>query len=204
MYVKVNKKIDGLEDAATWMYDLEQVQLASDYLIALEADPSLEFQGAQLVDSENLCLTRGEGTNDIDENGDLLTIIYTDTCIDFPEDPDSLSEDEVRAIIDQIYRQSWIINLSPYSLFQYTIQASCEPLVLKRLFNEETICHTGDTICNQCRVNHLDVELVNINQCIDEDDTCNQCTNLLEDLGPAWAKHLIYSINILINNNNFL
>jgi hypothetical protein len=54
-YVKRNNQIPGLADATTWLYDTTQVVMIND-----ELDPflGLEFEGAQLVDSEGLCLTR--------------------------------------------------------------------------------------------------------------------------------------------------
>lgn len=57
MYVKRNNLIPGLADATTWLYDTTHVDLANG-----ELDPllGLNFEGAQLVDSENLCLTRSE------------------------------------------------------------------------------------------------------------------------------------------------
>jgi hypothetical protein len=54
-YVKRNNQIPGLAEATTWLYDTTQVDDAN-----LDLDPLLggQFEGAQLVDSEGLCLTR--------------------------------------------------------------------------------------------------------------------------------------------------
>jgi hypothetical protein len=61
-YVKRNNLIPGLYEATTWQYDTTEVDLVN---ADFEPGLGLEFEGAQLVDSEGLCLSRGE--NPIDD-----------------------------------------------------------------------------------------------------------------------------------------
>lgn len=69
IYVKRNKNIGGLNQATTWLYDTEQVDAVNVDLDLNFPDEGLRFEGAQLVDSENLCLTRGADPifNDFDD-----------------------------------------------------------------------------------------------------------------------------------------
>ena len=100
-YVKRNSQIPGLADATTWLYDTNTVdEVNADF------DPTLglEFQGAQLVDSEGLCLTRPEGS--ILSNEDIPVpqfIIYVEPCVDY------LGNIEDAENVDAIIRQTWII-----------------------------------------------------------------------------------------------
>ena len=91
-------------------------------------------------------------------------------------DLDPEDEDNIAAI----QRQTWIIENSIYTSEQFIIRATCEALAIKRLFNQETMDHSHETICNQCRVNHLDLELVDLDQCVgDNEFGTNQCYNQL-------------------------
>lgn len=93
--MKRNSQIPGLADATTWLYDTTQVDLVN-----ADLDPTLglEFEGAQLVDSEGLCLTRPIGS--ILSNEDIPLpqfIIYTAACIDYLDDIENA--DNIDAII---------------------------------------------------------------------------------------------------------
>jgi hypothetical protein len=106
-YVKRNSQIPGLEEATTWLYDTTQVDLVN-----LDLDPllGLEFEGAQLVDSEGLCLTRP--VNSILSNEDDPVpqfVIYVDTCVDY------LNDIENGDNIDAIKRQTWIIENTQFT-----------------------------------------------------------------------------------------
>ena len=81
MYIKKNFNIPGLNEALSWLYDTTQVEL-----IQADNDPAggtedIYFEGAQLVDSEGYCLTRGQ--NPIDGT----FIMYVDDCVDYSGDP---------------------------------------------------------------------------------------------------------------------
>jgi hypothetical protein len=153
--VKRNSQIPGLADATTWLYDTNQVDLVN-----IDLDPllGLGFEGAQLVDSEGLCLTRPIGS--ILSNEDIPTpqfIIYTDACVDY------LGNIEDAENIDAIIRQTWIIENTQFTDEQVIVRATCEDKAIKRLINKETIAHSSETICNQCRLQHFDLELVDLN-----------------------------------------
>lgn len=173
MYVKRNRNIEGLQDAAAWLYDTTQVEL-----VQADNDPAggtlnIYFEGAQLVDSEGYCLTRGLNPT-VDADGEDQFVIYVDICVQYDLDPED--EDNIAAI----QRQTWIIENSIYTSEQFIIRATCEALAIKRLFNQETMDHSHETICNQCRVNHLDLELVDLDQCVgDNEFGTNQCYNQL-------------------------
>lgn len=95
-YVKRNNNIPGLAEATTWLYDTTQIDDVND-----DFDPTLglEFRGAQLVDSEGLCLTRGLNAigypldDPTDPDYYEQFIIYVDNCIDYgglPEDGENI------------------------------------------------------------------------------------------------------------------
>jgi hypothetical protein len=93
--VKRNSQIPGLAAATTWLYDTTQVDAVN-----ADFDPllALDFEGAQLVDSEGLCLTRP--VDSIMSNEDIPTpqfIIYVDACVDYLGDV--LDTDNIDAII---------------------------------------------------------------------------------------------------------
>lgn len=98
----------------------------------------------------------------MDEDEEDQFVIYVDTCIDFDDSGDVDILDNIAAI----KRQTWIIENSVYTKSQFIIRATCEALAIKRLFNEETVDHSHETICDQCRVNHLDLELVDLHDCV--------------------------------------
>ena len=86
MYVKRNRNIEGLQDAAAWLYDTTQVEL-----VQADNDPAggtlnIYFEGAQLVDYEGFCLTRGLNPTHDDEDEDQF-VIYVDTCINYLLNP---------------------------------------------------------------------------------------------------------------------
>ena len=126
-----------------------------------------------MVDSEGYCLTRG--LNSID--GDF--IIYVDNCVDYLGDPTDLDN------IDAVKRQTWILDNTQFTTELVIVRATCEEQALKRLFNEETIDHTHETICDQCRVNHWDVELVALEECVNGNDLgTNECYHHVVNNGP--------------------
>jgi hypothetical protein len=132
-YVKRNPLIPGLADATTWLYDTTQVDLVN-----ADFDPTLflEFEGAQLVDSEGLCLTRGENpTQDLDNNDEF--VIYTATCIDY------LGDIEDAENIDAIKRQTWIIENTPFTDTHFIIRATCEEKAIKRFMDKRTYEHSS-------------------------------------------------------------
>ena len=153
--MKRNSQIPGLADATTWLYDTTQVVDVNNDL-----DPTLglEFEGAQLVDSEGLCLTRPIGSILSKEDIPIPQfIIYTEACVDY------LGDITDSARIDAIIRQTWIIENTQFTDEQVIIRATCEEKAIKRLINKETIAHSSETICNQCRLQHFDLELVDLN-----------------------------------------
>lgn len=97
MYVKRSGKIDGLNEATTWLYDTTQVEAIQEDNDPAGGTEDIFFEGAQLIDSEGYCLTRG--LNPID--GEF--IIYVDNCVDYGDDPTDADN------IDAVKRQTWII-----------------------------------------------------------------------------------------------
>ena len=93
-YVKRNPNIPGMNEATTWEYDTDVIDAVNALF-----DPALglNFEGAQLVDSQGLCLTRPE--NSIDDH----FVVYVDDCVEFDGDI------EDGANIAAIKRQTWII-----------------------------------------------------------------------------------------------
>ena len=153
-YVKRNNQIPGLNEATTWLYDTTQVDMVN-----IELDPTLglEFEGAQLVDSEGLCLTRPvDSILSNTEDPVPQFVIYVDTCVDYEGDIENGDN------IDALKRQTWIIENTQFTNVQVIIRATCEDMAIKRLLNEETIAHSSETICEQCRLQHFDLELVEL------------------------------------------
>jgi hypothetical protein len=141
-------------------------------------EPEFRFEGAQLVDSENLCLTRGENpTQDPDGNDEF--VIYVDECVDSLGDPENAEN------IDRLKRQTWIIENTQFTDTQFIIRATCEEKAIKRFMDKRTYQHSSQTICNQCRLQHYDAYLVDLDQCVgDNIYGRNECYNFLNNLGP--------------------
>jgi hypothetical protein len=96
-----------LEEATTWLYDTTQVLMVNE---ALDPLLGLEFEGAQLVDSEGLCLTQPLEPLLSDEDiPQLQSIIYVDTCVDYLGNIDDFEN------IDAIKRQTWIIENTQFT-----------------------------------------------------------------------------------------
>jgi hypothetical protein len=144
-----NDKIPGLEEATTWMYDTDQVDAVNKDFCLFDG---LHFQGAQLVDSLGLCLTRpltpfqkpgrrGGSDSDSDDDEDKF-IIYLDKCTDYLGNIDNHDN------VDAIKRQTWIIEKAAFTEEEVIIRATCEDKAIKRLINRETIDHSCDTICD--------------------------------------------------------
>jgi hypothetical protein len=93
-YVKRSPGIPGLAEATTWLYDTTQVVAVND---ALPQDEGLAFEGAQLVDSEGLCLTAPvDSIDSLTKDPVPEWIIYVATCVDFNDDP--LDAENIAAI----------------------------------------------------------------------------------------------------------
>ena len=90
----------------------------------------LGFEGAQLVDSQGLCLTRGVDTiPSLEDEPVEQFIIYVDECVDYGLD--ILDGDN----IDAVKRQTWIIEDTQFTDVQVIIRATCEDMAIKRLIN---------------------------------------------------------------------
>jgi hypothetical protein len=139
--------IPGLYEATTWQYDTTEVEkVNADFTPGL----GLEFEGAQLVDSESLCLTRG--SDPIDNQ----LIVYVDTCVEYSGDITDIDN------IAALKRQTWIIEHTAFTNTHYIIRGTCEAKAIKRFVNQETIDHSHQTICNQCRLQHFDLMYVDM------------------------------------------
>lgn len=172
MYIKRNPNINGLDEATTWLYDTTQVEL-----IQQDNDPAggtldIFFEGAQLLDSEGFCLTRG--LNPIDGT----FIMYVDECVDYGGDPDDLDN------IDTVKRQTWIIENTQFTDTQFIVRATCEEQALKRIYNNETKMHSHEIICGICSAKHFDVELVGLEDCVNDNPLgINECLHQLVNTG---------------------
>ena len=106
--------------------------------------------------------------------------MYVDTCVDYLGDP--IDSDN----IDAVKRQTWIIENTQFTTELVIVRATCEEQALKRFFNDETEDHTHETICNVCRVNHWDVALVPLEECVNGNTLgINECYHQLENNGPS-------------------
>ena len=103
-------------------------------------------------------------------------IISTQECATF--DPDG---GDVEAQIERLKRQTWIIENTPFTDEQYIIRATCTDRAIIRYINQETIDHSSDTICGVCRFKHFDLKLVDITECVgDNEFGNNECLHFLE------------------------
>ena len=83
------------------MYDTTQVDAIN---ALLDPFDGLNFEGAQLVDSQGLCLTRPLTSILSNEDEPVPQfVIYVSECVDFLDDILDLDN------IDEIKRQTWII-----------------------------------------------------------------------------------------------
>ena len=106
--------------------------------------------------------------------------MYVDTCVDYLGEPTD-SEN-----IDAVKRQTWIIENTQFTTELVIVRATCEEQALKRFSNDETEDHTHETICNVCRVNHWDVALVPLEECVNGNTLgINECYHQLENNGPS-------------------
>jgi hypothetical protein len=106
--------------------------------------------------------------------------MYVDNCVDYLGDPADFEN------IDAVKRQTWIIENTKFTTELVIVRATCEEQALKRLFNDETVDHTHETICDQCRVNHWDVELVPLEECVNGNELgINECYHQVQNNGQA-------------------
>jgi hypothetical protein len=116
--VKRNQNIPGLYEATTWLYDTTQVDLIN---IDLPIDLGLAFEGAQLVDSEGLCLTSPIDSLPSEKEDPTVDrfMIYVDACVDYEGDIGNAEN------IDAVKRQTWIIEDTEFTNEQVIIRATC-------------------------------------------------------------------------------